>query len=552
MYRSAIQETSKVARLFVLAVCLILAVLEGWSIWRERGTVMDDALRATTNMSAALSLHAELTFDEVDVVLRSVLQHLQESGGRVSDPAHLHELLVENVAALPQLAGLFVYDEHGAWVVNSQPLLETRFNNSDRDYFVYHRTHRQNQPFIGQPIKSKSTGHWVLTVSRRVDKPDGTFGGVVLATLDLGFFERLYQQFDIGRSGVIGLGLDNGIQLFRRPMLDDSLGKDLRDTTLYRDHVSRRQAGSFETRSGQDGVLRVNSFKHLNTYPLFVVVGLAKDEVLHGWRQRSWRGVIGLGLLLALVYYGGIKIVRQVSLREAAQAEAVRAHEELEKMFVALEAQSQRDGLTGVFNRRYFDAAIETEVARFARVGGSLALLMIDVDHFKQFNDRHGHVAGDQCLKRVATAIAGAAQREVDVVARYGGEEFVVLLPLCEPSGALAVANRVSQAVRALAIPHLTESGCLLSVSVGLVWVTSDQALQIIARTLVEQADQALYRAKASGRGKVVCFDEPPAAPAAPEPMEAIETAPARQPPAPTMPGSADDAALPKAKNLML
>ncbi|MBG7621610.1 GGDEF domain-containing protein [Herbaspirillum sp. AP02] len=509
MYRSANQETSKVARLFVVTVCVILVVLESWSLWRERSTALEQASRSTANMAMALSLHAEVTVEEVDIVLRSVLRELANERNMTMHRDRLHELLVENVAALPQLAGLFVYDEKGEWEVNSQPLLETRFNNSGRDYFIYHREHRQAQPFIGKPVQSKSTGHWVLTVSRRVDRPDGSFGGVVLATLDLGFFERLYQQFDIGKKGRILFGANNGVLLYRRPLLANSLGKSLGESTLFQKYIRLSRSDTVEMMSNQDGVLRVNSFQHVAGYPLFIVVGVSKDEILQAWNSHTLRSAIVLMILLALVYCGGIKIVRQVSLREKAQAQTVRAHEDLEKMFHALEAQSQRDGLTGVFNRRYFDAAMDAQAARFARGGGSISLLMIDVDHFKQFNDRYGHVAGDQCLRSVATAIAATARREIDIVARYGGEEFAVLLPFCEESGAAVVANQVCQAVRALCISHVADAGGILTVSVGVVVLQSGQGMQCSAKELVDRADQALYLAKETGRDKVVFYHHP-------------------------------------------
>lgn len=508
MYSSRTQEVSKAARLFVIAVCVILLALECWSIWREKCAAIEEASRLTANMALALALHAELTIDEVDVVLRTVLRQLPHDGDRAAYRERIHDLLVEDVAGLPQLAGLFIYDENGNWLVNSQPLLETRFNDSERDYFVYHRTHRQHRPFIGKPIKSKSTGQWVLTVSRRIDRPDGTFAGVVVATLDLGYFERLYRQFDIGKRGAIVLGASDGTLLYRRPLLHDSLGKNLGSSILFNQHIKHEQSGTVEIVSMQDGVRRLNSFKHVATYPLFLVVGVAKDEILEDWTVSTWRSATALVILLVLVYCGGIKIVRQVSLREAAQAQTVRAHEDLEKMFTALEAQSQRDGLTGVFNRRYFDSALEAQADRFPRVGGGVSLLMIDVDHFKQYNDNYGHVAGDRCLKRVATAIAATARREVDIVARYGGEEFAILLPACETGGAMVVANQVCQAVRELGIVHVTNPVGTLTISVGVAVMLSDQGMPCSAKEFVDQADKALYLAKATGRDRAVLYQE--------------------------------------------
>lgn len=500
----AIKVASKAAKRFVIVVCLIIVGLEGWSSWHERRTVVEESFRSTANMVVALSQHADQALDEVDIVLKAVQEQATSSGKTAGERTRLHNFLVRNVSDVPQLAGLFIYDEKGAWIASSQQVLETRFNNSDRDYFMHHREQRLNTAFIGKPVRSKSTGHWVLTMSRRIDKPDGSFGGVVLATLDVNFFERFYHQFDIGQKGAILFGSNDGTVLYRRPLLADSMGKVLIDSPLFQQHIRLADAGAVEIRSTQDGVLRVNSFKHLTHYPLFVIVAMSKEEVLQSWTRHAIEKAVGIGFLLLAVCYGGSKMVTQVALRERAQAEAVTARQHLEKMFQLLQVQSRRDGLTGAINRRYFDELLALEVARFSRSGGTVSLLMIDVDHFKKYNDRYGHVAGDLCLQKVAAAISEAARREVDVVARYGGEEFAVLLPACGRAGATVVAERICAAVSALAIVHTASEDGVVGVSVGISSIESDKGFTFQPREIVEAADKALYVAKEEGRGRAV------------------------------------------------
>ncbi|HZG20049.1 MAG TPA: sensor domain-containing diguanylate cyclase [Herbaspirillum sp.] len=500
----AIKVASKAAKRFVIVVCLIIVGLEGWSSWHERRTVVEESFRSTANMVVALSQHADQALDEVDIVLKAVQEQATSSGKTAGERTRLHNFLVRNVSDVPQLAGLFIYDEKGAWIASSQQVLETRFNNSDRDYFMHHREQRLNTAFIGKPVRSKSTGHWVLTMSRRIDKPDGSFGGVVLATLDINFFERFYHQFDIGQKGAILFGSNDGTVLYRRPLLADSMGKVLIDSPLFQQHIRQADAGAVEIRSTQDGVLRVNSFKHLTHYPLFVIVAMSKEEVLQSWTRHAIEKAVGIGFLLLAVCYGGSKMVTQVALRERAQAEAVTARQHLEKMFQLLQVQSRRDGLTGAINRRYFDELLALEVARFSRSGGTVSLLMIDVDHFKKYNDRYGHVAGDLCLQKVAAAISEAARREVDVVARYGGEEFAVLLPACGRAGATVVAERICAAVSALAIVHTASEDGVVGVSVGISSIESDKGFTFQPREIVEAADKALYVAKEEGRGRAV------------------------------------------------
>lgn len=500
----SIKVASRAARRFVAAVCVIIIALETWTSWRGHAAEMEDAFRSTANMALALSQHADQALDEVDIVLREVLEQMQGKPLASTDKERVHNFLVRNVGEVEQLAGLFVYDEKGAWIASSQPVLETRFNNSDRDYFQYHQAHRLDSPFIGKPLRSKSTGHWVLTMSRRIDKPDGTFGGVVVATLDIDFFERFYRQFDIGQRGTILLVSNDATVLYRRPLRVDSMGMSLEHSQLFQRYVRSAEAGQVELRSTQDGVLRIQSFRHLARYPLFVAVAVSKDEILQTWRRHAlWRAA-GIILLLLAIAYGGNKMVAQVSLRERAQAEAVQAKSELETMFQVLQSQSRRDGLTGVANRRYFDELLASETARFSRSGGAFSLLMIDVDYFKQYNDRYGHAAGDICLKAIASAISAAAQRETDTVARYGGEEFAVLLHECGRAGALVVAGRLIAAVRALAIAHAAAEDGLVSVSIGITSIESRKGFDCLPRELIDSADRALYQAKEQGRAQWV------------------------------------------------
>ncbi len=167
-----------------------------------------------------------------------------------------------------------------------------------------------------------------------------------------------------------------------------------------------------------------------------------------------------------------------------------------------LRSQALQDGLTGIGNRRHFDREMETEFRRAVRAGQSLALLMLDVDHFKLFNDRYGHLQGDACLRRIATAIASQVNRPGDVIARFGGEEFVVLLPDTDAAGARLIAETVRRTVEAIGIPHMGGVGGVVTVSVGVAaWAPARSASGPPA--LLRAADAALYDAKEDGRNRV-------------------------------------------------
>lgn len=180
----------------------------------------------------------------------------------------------------------------------------------------------------------------------------------------------------------------------------------------------------------------------------------------------------------------------------------VRTHVTLKQQGDLLRKMVFLDGLLGVFNRRFFDQQLEVEWLRALRSGKPLSVMMLDVDFFKRYNDAYGHLTGDDCLRKVATAVKGALRRPADVVARYGGEEFSCILPETPLEDAMALANSLEQHIRAQAIPHRdSDVAPVVTVSIG---VCCKPALGTgTSAFLVEQADALLYEAKHRGRGQV-------------------------------------------------
>jgi diguanylate cyclase (GGDEF)-like protein/PAS domain S-box-containing protein len=167
---------------------------------------------------------------------------------------------------------------------------------------------------------------------------------------------------------------------------------------------------------------------------------------------------------------------------------------------IALEQLATRDGLTGLANRRCFDDTLQAEWSRSLRQRQPLSLLMVDVDNFKAYNDANGHLGGDECLKRIATAVA-SEMRANDLVARYGGEEFAVILPNQSLKGAASVAERIRTRVEQLRVPNRQAIGEHVTVSIGA--ATALPSSDTAASELVATADAALYRAKHMGRNRI-------------------------------------------------
>jgi len=196
--------------------------------------------------------------------------------------------------------------------------------------------------------------------------------------------------------------------------------------------------------------------------------------------------------------------IRALQRLDQMRGKLVDVSKELSAANQRLETLANQDGLTGIANRRAFDSLIEREIARALRSREPLSVALCDVDHFKAYNDRYGHPAGDECLRKISAAIARSCRRGTDFAARYGGEEFALLLPDTPAEGALKVVEKARQEVAALAIPHEASSaGPLVSLSAGVATFSLDQDKS--AADFIARADQALYRAKHQGRNRVVC-----------------------------------------------
>jgi len=180
---------------------------------------------------------------------------------------------------------------------------------------------------------------------------------------------------------------------------------------------------------------------------------------------------------------------------------------QLEKSNRKLQKISMQDGLTGISNRRHFDETLEEELKTAGNTKTPLSLILIDIDHFKLYNDSYGHQGGDDCLVSVAKTIAKECKNDEDLAARYGGEEFVILLPKTEEKNAFAVADRTRKAVEKLCIEHNDSptSKCV-SISLGIGTMKPDETLDY--KKLIERADTALYKAKEMGRNQTVMASE--------------------------------------------
>ena len=221
----------------------------------------------------------------------------------------------------------------------------------------------------------------------------------------------------------------------------------------------------------------------LRSIPVIFVTALASEE------DES------IGLALGAVDY----IIKPY--RPAIVKQRVSIHLELKRQRDQLSRQSRADGLTGIPNRRAFDECLDQEWRRARRVGERLSLAMIDIDRFKNYNDTYGHLAGDDCLRRVAQCLNETLTRAGDFMARYGGEEFACILPGINEPGLPAFTEKIRATVEALRISHAT-SGVAPQVTISIGAASCTPTLETAPELLIALADEQLYRSKSQGRNR--------------------------------------------------
>jgi diguanylate cyclase (GGDEF)-like protein/PAS domain S-box-containing protein len=304
-----------VATFFVVFVCVALISLDGWRTWQSRGDELHESEIVASNLTRSLAQNAGDVITNADTTLMDLVDRVEVEGTGPASRVRLYSLLSTEVGDSPWLHGLFVYDENGKWVVNSESERVQNLNNSDREYFIYHRNHADRSPFIGVPVRSRSTGEWILTVSRRIDHPDGSFAGVALASISMDYFEKFYSGFDVGKQGVILLMLDNGTLLVRRPFMESVIGTSMASGPLFTQYLRKSLIGTAVIKSSFDGVVRLNAYQHVEHYPLVVDVALSENEILEKWRTEAYLHTMGVGLLAIIFGILGYRMIGHIRLR---------------------------------------------------------------------------------------------------------------------------------------------------------------------------------------------------------------------------------------------
>ena len=366
---------------------------------------------------------------------------------------------------------------------------------------------------------------------------DPNVRAAIITSIDLQWVNTLITSLE-RRPGSSVLLIDGtGTVIAGDPSMSAWTGKRVENTAFFK-HIGPRDEGTIRG-EGLDGVRRIFGFVRVPSSDARIVVGLNEAEVLQRTDREILVAYLQLGffglLVMLIAWFGGERLIVDPIRSLARTAERfgrgdLRARapreawaKEFAPLTVALNDMAQRladreqqlraanshlqelatsDALSGLANRRGFDARLAADWQRSGKLHRPIALLMIDVDYFKLFNDRYGHVEGDVCLRRIGKLLREAATGEDDLPARYGGEEFALLLPGADVDMALKVGERLRRAVEGLCLTHASSPDGQVTVSVGVASLVPGVAED--AEQLIETADIALYAAKRRGRNAVV------------------------------------------------
>ncbi|AZF20984.1 sensor domain-containing diguanylate cyclase [Pseudomonas sp. R3-52-08] len=498
------KRDTRLVMLLLLVISCSLTSLTIWKVLSSRERALAEVNVHGLNLTQALTTYTEGIVRQSALLLLGLVERLETEGSGPAQIQRISALIRRQQPVMPQLSGITIYDRQGGWLMSSNRAIPAGANSSARAYFIHHRDDPSREPFIGPPIQSHTNQEWVVTISRRFDDAAGNFAGVVAVTLGVENFLRVFGTLDVGQDGAIGLSYTDGTLLVRYPFREQDMGRNFSTSPIYSQYLVDRSVGTAAYTSSLDGVERLYAFRKSESLPLITTVALGKHEALAAWRIEAALSAVVVTGLLGLTGLIGWFLILDIRRRTEAE-EALRiAQQQLLDSNRQLELLAMKDALTGLANRRCFDETLALEARRAQRDGTTLALLMIDVDYFKRYNDALGHVAGDACLQRISALLETCVRRPSDLVARYGGEEIAIIMPATDGEGAAVVAQLILDRLLHADIAHPGSPFGRVSVSIG---VAAGAGAELEpALGLIEAADQALYNAKSAGRnGFALC-----------------------------------------------
>ena len=535
----------------VMAVLVTTAVTVSVSLYIMKRDLKNLIGEQQYSALKSISVAIDDSFYNRRVALRALAQGLPSTA--ITHPEQLQEYVGVHSSLTEIFTNFLVIRPDGELLANYvNTSVVGKMNFADREYMQ--RTLKERQGVISIPFLSRIVDRPVIAMTEPVFDAQGNVVLVFVGSIDLqqDSFVSHYSSLRFGKSGFMFILTPDGTiinhpnpaRLLQRvdPQANASIAinRALAGFEGNTEGITREGDAalfSFTRIQGVDWIIgsvflereALQSIREMQRQALLVTLALAIVAGLLAWiimsrllnpLRRLHRHIQKIHAAKVYdevpLYYrqdeiGDLGSAFNALMRERRDAEVeleqARAH--LESMNKTLERLALEDDLTGLANRRRFDLALQEEFSRAMRTAQPLALVMIDVDHFKQFNDLYGHLSGDDCLYKVGRAIRAQQSRPGDVMARYGGEEMAVLLPGADLLGALAVAERIRLAVRQRGIVHAGNPGGIITVSAGVAAIIPERDLDEPDK-LLGLADRALYLAKQQGRDRVCSTQDLP------------------------------------------
>lgn len=443
------------------------------------------ARQTLENLATGIDSDIARNIELYDLSLRNVASNLvMPEISKVSKEIR-HLILFDHAATAKHFGAIQVFDARGKLSIDAASLDPATEDRSDEEYFQVHRANPDVGLYMSRPMLRR--GAYSIVFSRRITGTDGGFVGVVVGSIRFSYFHDLFGRLTLDPGDTITVLRRDRTIIMRTPFDLDVIGKSLAERRNW-------SADNLKEGTAYSGVGPVDQTPRLyvrsgSTNLFFVVVGKPLATILKLWHREVLR--IGAIMLVLILFVVGTTLFLAREIGRRAEAED------------RLEELATTDSLTGLKNRRKFDLEIDAEWRRAARNKTPVALLMIDADHFKAYNDTYGHQAGDRTLAEVASLLA-----TVGYAGRLGGDEFAVWIGAGAEAARPAIESLLAQ-VAELVVGDEERQGPV-GISVGMADTGPGRTT---LDDLVALADDALYAAKDAGRGRAVLAGDGSAAP---------------------------------------
>ncbi|VXC18734.1 Diguanylate cyclase [Burkholderia sp. 8Y] len=449
---------------------------------------IDRAVATSGNVAVTLSREVARNVELYDLSLQAVAEGAADERVKALPKDMRHRVLFDRSTAARYVSGVFVVDPTGH-IVEGRDETAVHAYVGDRDYFLAHVSPSSPSRglFISRPYNSRARGGAPsIALSRRISLSDGSFGGIASLAVNIDYFQAMMEALAVGPHGTALILETDGTVVARNPSLKSDEPKNVAHSRTFARMLAAKQ-GYYVADSPVDGVKRLYCFARVPDTNLIAVFAPSYDDLLAGWRRRSY--VIGsLALLLSAAFACVVwALVFGLRYRIALQATISRL--------------ADIDPLTEVSNRRSLQRLLENAWRACQASGEPMSILFVDADHFKDYNDQHGHAAGDAALKIIAECLTRQTRANHDIVARYGGEEFVVVLPGAALADGVRAAEAIRDCVYQGSVRPSPEEMAPFTVSIGCSVILPTTAVTPMTGLLA--ADKALYAAKLRGRNRV-------------------------------------------------